>query len=182
MKFTLLIIALIITSFGIAQKKDQLNLTNVMVVAQIDNPEDRYSVEINLTQMFKAVGINAVPSMNIVKMGQDATIVASDSVQQLMKDKGIDTYVLVSVRGYDRNFKISNNQPELKEALEAGSLVDLYQTDIVSISFEFKFYREGKFVQGKIVKCGNVSDRASVLKRFRNKLEKLISKKWMKKG
>lgn len=180
MKSIILITLLFVTTLSFGQKTDKLTLTNVLVVGQVDNVEDRYSVEINMTQLLKSYGVNAIPAMNIVKTGQDGAILATDSMQQVLAAKGIDTYVLVSIRGYDRTFKMSANQAKLDEALKAGSLVDLYQLDIVSISFEFKFYRNGEFVYGKIMKCSNVSDRSAVLKKFRMKLEKLV-KKWVKK-
>jgi len=163
------------------KKKTRINLSNVLVIGQIDNSEDRYSLEINLTQMFTAGGVKTMPSLNILKMGGDAVILASDSMQQVVASKGIDTYVIVSVRGYDRRFKVSAKQQNFSEALEAASLFDLYRQDIVSISFEFKFFRGGEFVHGDIIKCGNISDRETVLKRFRSKVTKKIEKKWTSK-
>ena len=171
-------IGLAAISFG--QKQQPLNLSNALVIAQLDNPEDRYSLEINLTEILSSVGIKTVPSLNILKLGADSQILASDSVAQLMASQGIDTYVLATVRGYDRKFKVSKNQDDFKSAVTLGGLFDLYRMDIVSISFEFKFYREGKFVYGDIVKCGNISDRQTVLKRLRKKVTKRVSKKWVK--
>lgn len=180
MKTFILFAFLALSSIIFGQKQKDFKLDNVLVIGQIDNVEDRYSVEVNMTQLLKSYGVNAMPAMNIVKTGQDAVILASDSMQQMLKTKGIDTYCLVSIRGYDRNFSISGNQAKFEEALKAGSLVDLYQLDIVSISFEFKFYRNGEFVHGQIMKCSSVSDRSAVLKKFRSKLEKQV-KKWIKK-
>ncbi len=162
------------------KKKTQLHLTNALVIGQIDNSEDRYTVEINLTDMLTRNGVKTIPSLNVLKLGSDAIVLATDSMQQKMAAKGIDTYVLVSVRGYDRKFKVSEKQDDFKTALEGASLFDLYRDDIVSISFEFKFFRNGQFVYGEIVKCGNVGDRESVMKKFRSKVEKRIVKKWKK--
>ena len=160
------------------KKKTSIDLTNVLVIGQLDNSEDRYSLEINLTQMFTSAGVKTIPSLNILKLGGDAIILASDSMKQILASQGIDTYVIVSVRGYDRRFKVSAKQQNFSEALEAASLFDLYRQDIVSISFEFKFFRGGEFVHGDIIKCGNISDRETVLKRFRSKVTKKIGKKW----
>ncbi len=165
------------TVFG-QTKKQPLNLTNAVVVGQLDNPEDRYSLEINLTQVLVDNGIKAIPSLNIMKMGGDPQVLDSDSLRTELKNKGIDTYLLATVRGYDRKFKKSTKNDDFKTALSVGSLFDLYREDIVSISFEFKFYRNGEFVYGEIVKCGNISDRATVLKRFVKKVNKRVAKKW----
>ena len=161
-----------------AQKKAKLALTNAIVIGQLDNPEDRYSLEINLTELLTSRGIKTIPALNIMKMGADAQMLASDSMQQLITSKGVDTYLLVSVRGYDRRFKPTTSTDSLSKALSAGNLFNLYQPDITSISFEFKFFRNGQMVFSDIVKCGNISDRETVLKRFRNKVGKRIDKKW----
>jgi len=113
-------------------------------------------------------------------MGSDSQLLATDSMIQNMKAQGMDTYLLVSVRGYDRRYKVSEKQEDLSVAIKAGSLFDLYRLDIVSISFEFKFYRDGKFVYGDMIKCGNVGDRSTVIKRFRKKVTKRLDKKWRK--
>ena len=179
----ILFITLFVVTGTFAQKKSKqkLNLTNALVIAQLDNPEDRYSLEINFTELLSSRELNAQPSLNFMKFGADSQILASDSILALMKSKGIDTYALVSVRGYDKRFKKSERKDDLKTALTQGSLFDLYRLDIVSISFEFKFYRDGQVVYTDIVKCGNVGDRATVLKRFRKKVGRRIDKKWASK-
>ena len=164
-----------------SKKKTRLGLTNALVIGQLDNAQDRYTLEMNLSELFVSNGVKTVPSLNIMKLGSDAILLASDSIAQQMSAKGIDTYALVSVRGYDRRYKVSKKQDNLRTALEAASLFDLYRLDIVSISFEFKFFRNGEFVYGDMIKCGNVSDRATVLKRLRSKVEKRLKKKWRKK-
>ena len=182
MKNLILFIALIVVTSVQAQKnkKVKLHLTNALVIGQIDNPEDRYSLEINLTDLLVSRGVKSEPSLNIMKFGEDSQVIGSDSVLNLMKTKGIDTYCLVSVRGYDKRFKKTKRRDSLKESLSTGSLFNLYREGIVSISFEFKFYRNGEFVYTDIVKCGNVGDRPTVLKRFRKKTGKRILKKWKK--
>ena len=178
---TLIVTCMIgLTGISFCQKQEPLNLANALLIGQLDNPEDRYSLEINLTEILSSNGIKTVPSLNILKLGADSETLASDSVTHLMAAQGIDTYVLATVRGYDRKFKVSKNQDDFKSAVTLGGLFDLYRMDIVSISFEFKFYREGKFVYGDIVKCGNISDRQTVLKRLRKKVTKRVSKKWTK--
>lgn len=171
----LLFICVSISSFG---QLDKLNLTNVLVIGKMDKPEDRYTIEINLTELLAQEGIKAIPSLNILKMGSDASLLATDSVQQIIKSKGIDTYCIVSVRGYDKKFKVGDKKDDFVTALNAGSLFSLHRDEVVSVSFEFQFFRNGQMVADDIVRCGNVSDRESVIKRFRSNVGKRIHKKW----
>lgn len=163
---------------GASAQLSALRLQNALVVGQLDKPEDRYTIEINLTEMLTDAGIKAVPSLNMMKLGSDAAVLTSDSIQNLVKAKGIDTYVIVSVRGFDRVFKPTERKDDLNTALGAGSLFPIYRDEVVSVSFEFLFYRNGQFVASDIVKCGNVSERDTVIKRFRKKVSKRIVKKW----
>jgi hypothetical protein len=173
-----LTILFVVSTAGYFAQLSELHLTNALVVGQLDKPEDRYTVEINLTEMLTNAGIKAVPSLNMMKLGSDASMLATDSIQRLVTAKGIDTYVIVSVRGFDRRFKPSVRKDDLNTALGAGSLFPIYREEVVSVSFEFLFYRNGQFVASDIVKCGNVSERDTVIKRFRKKVAKRIVKKW----
>jgi hypothetical protein len=156
---------------------DKLHLKNALIVGQMDKSEDRYTLEINLTELLSESGIQALPSLNMQKMGSDPVLLSSDSIQGVLKQKGIDTYILVSVRGYDKNFKRSQGAQSLLEALGSGNLFPIYREDVTSVTFEFLFFREGKFVAADLLKCGNVSDKDSVIKRFRKRMEKKI-KTW----
>ena len=160
--------------------KTSISLDTALVIGQMDSPEDRYSVEITLTEMLAKSGVKATPSLNVLKLGSDARILATDSVQQLVAAKGIDTYCLVSIRGFDRKYNVSNRADDFETALDQASFFDLYRTDAVSISFQFKFFRDNKCVHSEIVKCGNIGSRESVLKRFRKKVGKRIKKAWAK--
>lgn len=177
MKNNILILVLFISPIVFSQT-DNIKLTNALVIGQLDKQEDRYSLEINLTELLSEAGVKAMPSLNVLKLGSDASLLASDSVQKAVAAKGIDTYVLVSVRGYDRRFKISERINDLSAALEVGNLFPIYRDEVTSVSFEFLFYRNGQFVGSDIIKCGNVSDRNSVIKRFRKNVAKRIVKKW----
>ncbi len=181
----LILVALVafIATGSLAQKKSKvkLNLTNALVIGQMDKTEDRYSLEINATELLNSRGVKATPSLNVMKFGGDPLILASDSITELMKSKSIDTYVLISVRGFDRKFKVSSLKDSLNVALGQSSLFGLYREDIVSISFEFKFFRGGQLIYSDMVKCGNIGDRETVIKRFRKKVGKRILKKWKKK-
>lgn len=179
MKKIILVLSLLVSVFSFAQT-NKVHLTNALVIGQMDKEEDRYSLEINLTELLSEAGIKAMPSLNILKLGSDASLLATDSVQQIVSSKGIDTYILISVRGYDRTFKTTDRKDDLATALNAGNLFPIFRDEIVSVSFEFLFYRNGQLVGSDIVKCGNVSDRESVIKRFRKNVSKRINKKWKK--
>ena len=92
----------------------------------------------------------------------------------------IDNIAIVNVRGYDRKFKISDKEGDLKDALERTSIYHIYRDEATSVSFEFTFYKEGSMVFRDILKCSNISDRDSVIKRIRKKLPKRMAKKWGK--
>lgn len=175
-----LILGLIVCfSFQLAGQVENLNLKNALVIAQLDQEDDRFSLEINLTELLATAGIKAVPSLNVLKLGNDAALLATDSIQELVRTMGVDTYMLVSVRGYDKKFKPSSCKDDLQQALSVGNLFPMYRDEIVSVSFEFIFYRNGQCVGADIVKCGNVSDRESVLKKFRKQIGKKLSGDWL---
>lgn len=174
----LFLLLLLLVAVNVQAQKESIQLKNALVVGQLDKAEDRYSVEINLTELLTEAGVKAIPSLNILKMGSDASIIATDSIQKLIAAKGIDTYILVSVRGYDKKFKKTHRKDELKTALDAGNLFPIYRDEVVSVSFEFMFYRNGQFIGTDIIKCGNVSSRDTVIKRFRKSVAKRIEKNW----
>ena len=177
MKKYALILLLFISNLAFGQTKN-LHLTNALVIGQMDKEEDRYALEINLTELLTDAGIKAIPSLNMMKLGSDSAILATDSIQKVVAAKGVDTYVLISIRGYDKKYRISERKDDIATALNAGNLFPLYRDEVTSVSFEFLFYRNGKFVGSDIVKCGNISNRDSVIKRFRKILVKHIVKKW----
>ncbi len=168
---------LFISINGIAQTNN-LNLKNVVVVGQLDKSEDRFTMEINLAEMFASNGVKAIPSLNVLKEGSRVTLLAKDSIQTVLKEKGFDTYVMVSVRGYDRKFKPAKNHMNFKDEIASGHMFPLYRDEISSISFEFLFYRNGEVVGYDLIKVGGVNSRESVIKKFRKKIEKRIVSKW----
>jgi hypothetical protein len=174
MRICLLSALLIFSTLGFGQLKN-LNLTNALVVGQLDKPEDRYTMEINLTELLITHGVKSMASLNILKQGASPAVLSTDSIAQLLKAKGIDTYVLVSVRGYDRKFKPAVKHDSLTAELANGHLFPLYRDEIVSITLEFNFYRNGQFVAYDMVKLGGIGSREAVLKKFRKKVSKRIS-------
>lgn len=178
-KSLFLLLLIVQTSAVFAQKKgSNFKLKNAVIVGQFDKQEDRYSIEANLVDLFNSMGVKAMPSLNLVKIGQDASALASDSIMAICREKGYDTYVIINVRGYDRKYKPSAAKLTLKESLERGSLYSIHQDDIVSVTFEFRVYRNGEFVGVDNIKCGNIGERDSVLKRIRVLTEKRLKKNW----
>ncbi len=179
--FSLIVILLVCLPVS-AQKKKKANLklTNAVVIGQVDTPEDRYSLEINLVELLGSYGVKSTPSLNVLKLGSDARLLAQDSVLQALSAQGYNTFLLFTVKGYDRRFKPSNLSDDFERALNQGSFYDLYREGIVSVSFEVKFFREGACVHAEVIKCGSVSDRESIMKRLRKKVGKRLKKAWKK--
>ena len=153
---------------------------NILIIGQFDRPDERYAIEVTLTELFSKQGLMAIPSLNILKQGSDPLILASDTIQQLLLKKDINTYLIVNVRGYDRRFKPSETELSLSEMLGRTSIYHIYREEATSVSLEFTFFKENKIVFRDILKCGNISDRDSVLKRIQKKLPKRMSRKWSK--
>jgi hypothetical protein len=172
---SILFVVLSMTSFG---QLSNLKLRNVVVVGQFDKFEERYTIESTLTNLLNDYKIKSTPSVNYVKTGESATILAEDSLSQILKEKGFDTYVIVSVRGYDRKYNISEVKYPFKEKLDQGTLREIYRNAAVSVTFEFAFYRNGELVAIDQIKCNNISDRETTLKRFVSRTEKRIANKW----
>lgn len=178
---SILAIVLIVWSAGVfAQKTKQTppKLTNALIIGQLDTPEDRYSLEIGLTDLFSRNGIKAIPSLNVLKLGNDAQLLATDSLQKIVAAKGIDTYVLVTVRGFDRKYQVANLSDDFETALGQASFFGLYREGAVSISVEFKMFSNNKCVYAEVIKCGNIGSRETVLKRINKKVQKKLNKKW----
>ena len=173
----LTVLILFISLNGIAQTNN-LKLNNVVVVGQLDKAEDRFTMEINLTEMFASNGIKSLASLNILKEGSSVALLANDSIQTVLKEKGFDTYVMVSVRGYDRKFKDAKNHLNMEDELNSGHMFPLYRDETSSISFEFLFYRNGEVVGYDLIKVGGVNSRESAIKKFRKKVEKRMISKW----
>jgi hypothetical protein len=177
MKFILFLSSILSICNVVGQTKN-LHLTNAIVVGQMEKAEDRYTLEINLAELLVNNGIKANPSLNILKSGNELAILANDSLSKIVKNKGYDTYALISVRGYDNNFKRTSHKDPLNTALSTGNLFPIYRDEITSVTFEVLFYRNGQFIGSDLIKCGNVSTRDGVLKKFRKNTNRKIQKNW----
>jgi hypothetical protein len=96
----------------------------------------------------------------------------------VVRAKEFDTYIIVKVIGYDKRFKASERKISFEEALGLGTLFNLYRDEAESISFEFSFFRNDQIVYREVIRCLSIADRNSVLKKYRKKLTKRVSKKW----
>lgn len=177
MKKLVLLTALALTGINAGAQTDTLNLKNALVVSHIDNQEDRYTLEVSVSEILSANGIKNGVSLNMLKQGGDPQILMSDSVTRILEAKGINTLMLVSIRGYDRRFKASTQKLTLAEDLAASNLFSLYKDEIVSVTLEFHFYRHGVLVGSDLLKISGISSRDAVIKKLRKKLPKRI-KKW----
>lgn len=176
MKFLLVISLALFSHFMHAQN---IKLNNAVVITQFDKEEDRYAMQALMVDMLKSYQIKTLPLMNVLKQGEDPKHLLQDSVQQVLGQKGFDTYLVVNVRGYDRTFKPSNDSQTLAELLETTSIYNIYREDATSVSFEFSVYKGGQLISRQIMRCSNVSDRDSVLKRIRKRLPKKVIPFWI---
>jgi hypothetical protein len=153
-------------------------LTNAVVIGQFDKPEDRFSIEINTTEILSSQGIKAMPSLNLLKTGADSRLLATDSIKAVVRSQGFDTYLIVKVIGYDKRFKVSERKISFEEALGQGTLFNLYRDEAESISFDFSFFKNDQIVYREVIRCMSISDRNTVLKKYRKKLTKRVTQKW----
>jgi hypothetical protein len=178
MRIFIIVLSVFFTTGLFAQKTKPpviKGVNGVLLVGKIDKPDDRYAIEVNLTKFLSQLNMKVAPSLNYSKIGSSVDDLNSDSVTRILKYNGFNGYLLVSVRGFDRKFKPRKFFPEtLEEALEEGHLYPVYQDDISSITFEFLYYEEGKFVGYEMIKIGNVKSRSDVFEKLQKKLAKRI--------
>ena len=107
-----------------------LKLSNAIVIAQFDKAEDRYALEVTITELFTQYKIKAMPSLNLLKQGADASVLVDDTLQRDLRKVGYDTYLVVNVRGYDRTFKPATQKISFAEMLDMTSIYHLYREQI----------------------------------------------------
>ena len=120
--------------------KSRIKLANALVIGQMNNPDDRYSIEMAMTQMLRSANIQTEPSLNLLKLGSDSRVLATDSLLEVVKQKGLDTYMLISVCGFDRKYRPGNLDDNFSKSLDQATFFDLYRLDAVSVSFQIKFF------------------------------------------
>jgi hypothetical protein len=165
---------------GFAQTKfPPLKLNNALIVSHLDKESDQFSLEIGVSDVLSRSKVKNTVSLNVLKAGGDPQVLLTDSLTQILKAKGINTLMLVSVRGFDNRFRPSTGNMTLAEDLAADNLFPIYKEDIVSVTFEFHFYRDGKLVYADLLKIGGAGSRDKVLRKLRKKLAKRVQKNWM---
>jgi len=175
--FLSVFIVTVVSQFGYAQSiKD----SKTLIIGQFDRPDERYAIEVALTELLSSNGLESMPSLNVLKQGSDPSVLANDSIQSMLLKNNISTYLIVNVRGYDRRFKPSKTEVSLREMLSRTSIYHIYREEVTSVSFEFTFFQKNKVVFRDILRCRNISDRDSVIKRIRKKLPKRMARKWFK--
>ena len=180
MKYSILLVSCLLSFLMFGQKTKTPEIRGVeglLIVGKIDKPEDRYAIEVNLTKFLNQNGMKVFPSLNFSKVGNSVEDLSSDSLQRITKEKGIKGFLLVSVRGFDRTFKPREHFPlTLTDALEEGHLYPVFQEDISSITFEFLYYEDGKFIGYDIIKLTGTSTRTQVFEKLQKKLGKRMEK------
>lgn len=162
-----------------AQESQSLNLKNVLIVGQQDELSDRYTLEVGLLQLFSDYNIKSRASLNAIKEGGTDEILLNDSIYQKLKSEGIDTYLLVSIRGYNKRFKPSENANPIEEEINAGHLYPLYRESASTVTFSFTFYRDMLPVHHELIKTGTVGSKDAVMKKLLRKVEKRLEKEWL---
>lgn len=158
---------------------EELNLDNVLVIAQQDKQSDRYSLEVALLQLFNQYNIKTKASLNVLKQGGSADVLLTDSLQNKLKSEGIDTYMLISVRGYDKRFRPAENIKSFEEEIKAGHLFPLYRENATSVTFSITFYRDGEPVHYELIKTGTVGSKDAVIKKLLKKMERSLRRDWL---
>lgn len=176
-RFPLFFILLI--SFSGTGQNAPFRLSNAVVVAQQDKPEDRYSLEISVLQLLNSRGVKTRASLNLVKQGGTPQILSGDSLQNTLKMEGFDTYMLISVRGYDKKYKPSEKLLRMPEELDAGHLFSMYRDGATSVTFSVTFYQNNIPVHYELIRTGNVGSREAVTKKLMKRMEKRLDRAWL---
>ncbi len=155
-----------------------LKLNNAVIISHLDKVEDRFSLEIAISETMSKANVKNAVSLNLLKQGGDPQVLITDSMTQVLQAKGLNTLMLVSVRGYDKKFKPSTQNFSLAEDLAAENLFPLYKEDIVSVTLEFHFYRGGELIYTDLLKISGATSREKVLKKLRKQLATKIQKDW----
>ena len=64
-----LIAVITITNSGLYCQRESQG--KVLIIGQFDRPDERYAIEVTLTEIFAQNGLEAIPSLNILKQGSD---------------------------------------------------------------------------------------------------------------
>jgi hypothetical protein len=177
MRFFFIFLLVLISTFSKAQE-NQLRLNNVLIVGQQDELADKYSLELAVLDIMKSNNIKTKSSLNVLKQGEDPVVLSNESMQKTLMEEGIDTYMLISVRGYDKRFNASTNLQPLKDELSAGHLFSVWREGASSVTFSITFYRNNTPVHNELIRIKSTNSKGSVLKKLSKVLDKRINKSW----
>jgi len=158
----------------------QMRLENVLVVAQQDKLEDRYSMELALTNMMQTFGVTSKSALGVIPQGEFMNVLATEEMQKRVKAMGIDTYMLISVRGYDRSFTPSTNILNMRDELNAGHMFSFWRESANSISFSVTFYRNNQPIHYELIKIKNGKNREATISKMVKAFEKRLQKSWLR--
>lgn len=162
-----------------AQKNQKLNLKNALIIAQQNDLSDRYSLESALIQLFSSYNVNSKAALNVIKEGGSPDILLSDSVRQKLNEEGIDTYLLVSIRGFDRRYKPAESINSFEKEISVGHLFPLYRESASNVTFNFTFYRDLEPVYYDMIRVRGIGSKNDVIKKLMKKVEKELTKRWL---
>jgi len=177
--FLITISMLFLSQNSWAQNDEPLNLKNVFVIGQQDDLSDRYILEVGLLQLFNQYNVKSKASLNVVKQRGTDEILVNDTIYKELKSEGIDTYLLVSVRGYNKRFKPSDEANPIDEEINAGHLYPLFRESASTVTFSFTFYRDMKPVHYELIKTGTVGSKDAVVKKLLKKVERRLTRDWL---
>ena len=162
-----------------AQENQELNLKNALIIAQQNDLSDRYSLESAMMQLFSAYHIRSKASLNVVKEGGSPHILLSDSVRSKLKEEGIDTYLLISIRGFDRRFQPADSLNSFEDEINIGHLFPLFRESASNVTFNFTFYRDLQPVYYDLIRVRGIGSKDDVIKKLMKKVEKELTKHWL---
>ena len=179
MRFLLAILVLVLISTT-SIVSAQINLDNVVVVAQQNKTDHRYNLELAIMEVLRKYDVNAISAISVLKDGQGPPSLANDSIQKRLSDDGYDMFMLVSVRGYDKRFSPPSNSYSLNEELRAGHLFSYFEKKRSSVTFTVSFFRNGIPVHSELVRVKKTKSPEKVLASFSKKIEKRLKRVWGK--
>ena len=156
------------------------NLKGAMILVKNDKPEERFSMEANLGKLFSTFGMPLLLSINLIKEGAPLSELGETKIQAELNAKGINSVLVISVRGFDTSFKPRTKIPlTLAEMLQEGNLNPISLDEASSVTIEFFQYINGKFNGYHIQRLGGASSRSKVYNKLQKRLEKLVPR-WQK--
>jgi hypothetical protein len=151
------------------------NMRGMMLLVKNDNAQERFSIEANLGKIFASFQMPLLLSINLINQGSPLKELAEARVQNELSARGINSVIVVSIRGFDQRFKPRTKIPEkLIDILEEGNLYPISQEDASSVTVEFFQYIGGNFNGYHMMRIGGASDRTKVYNRILKRLNRLV--------